>query len=289
MVKVGDFTLELVQADTKEAFKEHTGPAPNNHVYAEVEPDVEYFIRAGSSVGGVQVELTVDGVHLGYRQYFSIPNSEYGGSWERKNGMQKMTALCFNIAHVKREGGMPSMLTGKVEAVFYKLGALEYKPANDFASKELTGESKLGGKKCVVSKNGKYVLDDKKFDSKIAKNALIPNYGRGERICTVTLNYCTAVGLIVNKILDAPPSEPDNDENVEVKLEKRKKRRIRTQNAKKCNTACAPQLSSPVEKKIKASAPTSCVEGSNNRTEIDLTGNDDCVEIDLTGDDERLI
>jgi hypothetical protein len=43
MVKVGNFTVELVEAETKESFKEHT--ASDGQAYAEeVEPDMDYFI-----------------------------------------------------------------------------------------------------------------------------------------------------------------------------------------------------------------------------------------------------
>ena len=38
MVQIGAFTVNLVRADTKEVFKEHTGPGPDHNVYAEVEP-----------------------------------------------------------------------------------------------------------------------------------------------------------------------------------------------------------------------------------------------------------
>mmetsp|Transcript_7367 Transcript_7367/g.11852 ORF Transcript_7367/g.11852 Transcript_7367/m.11852 type:complete len:195 (-) Transcript_7367:436-1020(-) len=163
MVKIGDFTIELVRADTKEAFKEHTGPAPDNHVYAEVEPNVDYFIRAGSSRGGVRVGMTVDGEKLGHYKSWKSPDaSKYIGSWERQGGLCKMTALRFNAARVKHEGGMPSMLTGKVEAAFHELGEKKYEEeARDFVTKELTGGSKMVGKKCVESVSGKYVLDRK--------------------------------------------------------------------------------------------------------------------------------
>jgi hypothetical protein len=162
-----------------------------------------------ASTGGVQVLLKVDGVSLGYLQSFTANSRSLClGSFERKNGMQKMTAMQFNIAQVKHEGGTSNMLTGKVEALFYKLGALEYVAAKDLATPILTGAGKLEGKKCVVSKNGSAVLDDKRFNSK--QSATHTQYKRGDFICTVTLNYCTAVGLIVNKILDAPS---DNDDD----------------------------------------------------------------------------
>ena len=60
----------MVRADTKEAFKEHTGSASDSHVYAEVEPGVDYFISAGSSRSNrVTFRMKVDGVELSYEDF----------------------------------------------------------------------------------------------------------------------------------------------------------------------------------------------------------------------------
>ena len=163
MVKVGDFTLELVRADTKESFKEHIGPAPNNHVFAEVEPGVDYFIRVGSSIGRIHAKAKVDGVSLGYSKTFKKPDpSKYIGSWERTNGVTKTTALRFNTTRVKGEGEIPTMLTGKVEVTFSELGEKIKLEKRDVAPKVLSSDPKVGGKKCVVSTNGTHVLGEKK-------------------------------------------------------------------------------------------------------------------------------
>ena len=276
MVKVGEFTVELVQAGSKDAFKEHT--SPSNQVYAEVEPGLEYFVRIGTSTGGVRVELTVDGT-------FPVPNSGMSlGSWERKNGVDKMTALCFNLAYANANGGTFSMLTGKVEAAFYKLGILSHEAPKDFASKELTAESKtLGGKKCVVSTNGRYELDDKLYNSKA--NTSVAYYGRGEHVQTVSLFYCTTVGLIANKILGEPP-ETTNDENAGVKAEK--KSHIKTEKPK----AVAPTVLAKLENKRacqiktkkKALVPFTY---EDEESDSDATVALESLVIDLTGDDEE--
>lgn len=44
MVKKGPFTVEIIDAYTKQAFKEHND-TNDGKIYAEVEPDAEYFIR----------------------------------------------------------------------------------------------------------------------------------------------------------------------------------------------------------------------------------------------------
>ena len=58
MVKVGDFSVELVRTDTKEVFKEHTSPV-DNRIYAEVEPDIDYLVRVGSNTGDVLCRLPI--------------------------------------------------------------------------------------------------------------------------------------------------------------------------------------------------------------------------------------
>lgn len=46
MVVQGNFKVELIDATTKQPFKEHTS---KGKTYAEVEPDAEYFIRITTS------------------------------------------------------------------------------------------------------------------------------------------------------------------------------------------------------------------------------------------------
>mmetsp|Transcript_5583 Transcript_5583/g.13962 ORF Transcript_5583/g.13962 Transcript_5583/m.13962 type:complete len:138 (-) Transcript_5583:272-685(-) len=137
MVKVGDFTVELVRADTKEVFKEHVGIVPENNIYAEVEPDVEYFVSLGSSIGGVRSDITVDGISLGYYNAFLGPfTNAYKGSFERKDSRETTKALRFKKTPDKAEGVMPSMLTGNVKVEFHSLGAKSYVPTTDWKPPE---------------------------------------------------------------------------------------------------------------------------------------------------------
>lgn len=144
-----------------------------------------------------------------------------------------MTSLCFSKACTKSEGGAPSVLTGSVEVQFFELGgAVWVDPKLDYAPAKLTGGSNVGGKKCVVSTNGSI------HEKKAPAVALNVSYAQGKHLGTVTLHYCTALGLIVNKILDPPP-EPVSAGNesqlvtpekttAQIKLEKRSKRQIAT-------------------------------------------------------------
>ena len=69
MVVVGGFKVQLVDAVTKEPFKEHTGD--DGQFYAETEPDSESFIQVEVLEGKTNktkycFEFDVDGTDLGY-------------------------------------------------------------------------------------------------------------------------------------------------------------------------------------------------------------------------------
>ena len=119
MVKVEDFTVQLVAVDTNEPFKEHT--APDGQVYAEVEPDMDYFIAVRSDVGGVKMEFHVDGVDLGYYSDFlqSDGSTYYEGSSERNGGRETMTALRFYKTRQDKGAAAQSTMLGKVEVKIF--------------------------------------------------------------------------------------------------------------------------------------------------------------------------
>jgi len=203
MVRVGDFTLQLVAADTKEPFKEHT--APDGQVYAEVEPDMDYYISVRTVVGGVAMTMHVDGVDLGYKHHFKNANStSFLGSWSRTGSKERMTALHFNKTR-EAHGVAPNMLTGKVKVKIHQRGDEYYKEPYDYVSRSLTVDSTLGGKKCIKSTtSGSHSFERR--SSKKLKGSLERKYKVGKHICTITLNYCSALGLIYNKILPPPPA-----------------------------------------------------------------------------------
>lgn len=99
--------------------------------------------------------------------------------------------------------------------------------------KSKLGDKKMKGKKCLVSTAGSVPLDPNvKPESKAksetkskSKEPLKPiaRYSKGAYITTITLNYCSTVGLIINKILDPPPEE--ESENEDVKPMKKKTKR----------------------------------------------------------------
>lgn len=75
MVKHGHFSLSLIRAETGTTYKEHVAPAPVEDIYAEVEPEDEFYLQLGSNASDtVYVDLSVDGMPIqkGHRVYPNI-------------------------------------------------------------------------------------------------------------------------------------------------------------------------------------------------------------------------
>ena len=134
-----------------------------------------------------------------------------------------MTALRFNLARVAKPGEGKSErheVTGRVEMYIYALGPMTgIKEARDYKSNASTAleqsfQTKTGGKKCIMSTKGT-TTQVTKVSNKSVK------YAKGPLLQTVALHYCTAAGLVLNKILGAPSAEEEEDE---VKLERPRKR-----------------------------------------------------------------
>ena len=188
-------------------------------------PDAEYFIRLNTNKTNIKVILKVDGVNLGYNKKGTTKpmQDKLFGSWERKSGMSQTTALRFNLARVAKPGeGKPEghEVTGRVEMNVYELGPVTHiKEVKDYKSNasmalEQSFQTKTGGKKCIMSTKGTTTQVTKASNTRV-------KYATGPLLQTVTLHYCTAAGLVLNKILGAPPREEEEDE---VKLERPRKR-----------------------------------------------------------------
>ena len=217
--------------------------------YKEVEPGLDYFISVGSDRVGVTLQYKVDGVDLGYQRPITNPRQKiYEGNWSRVNGVNQTTSFKFNIAQTRgdnngQEAGA-AMMTGKVELVVSELGPVTYRAPRDFKAtaqeekleeKSKLGDKKMKGKKCLVSTVGSVPLNSSSSNVKPESKAKseykakqssqpVAHYSIGPHITTVTLNYCSTVGLIINKILDPPPEEESADED-DVKPMKKKTKR----------------------------------------------------------------
>eukprot|EP00550_Attheya_septentrionalis_P011143 CAMPEP_0198303834 /NCGR_PEP_ID=MMETSP1449-20131203/57089_1 /TAXON_ID=420275 /ORGANISM="Attheya septentrionalis, Strain CCMP2084" /LENGTH=480 /DNA_ID=CAMNT_0044006341 /DNA_START=27 /DNA_END=1472 /DNA_ORIENTATION=+ len=96
MVKRGGFTLEIINAETNEPFKEHTCPTTGK-TYVEVEPDAEYFMQLSHDRNAMLIgRCAIDGENLGYQISLFAKGPHKGGLWRQVGGKTTMTALKFS-------------------------------------------------------------------------------------------------------------------------------------------------------------------------------------------------
>jgi hypothetical protein len=218
MVQVGKFYAELIYADTKTPFKEHT--SSDGKFYIEVEPNAEYYIQLMSkSEDPVRVRIKIDGKDVGYdvnlsKNQASAPSYFCGLRSVDKNGGTIHQALKFAKAPVvqKTEDKKvpPEFWTGSVEVEFYEavyeglVAAGPSRPSQNAWSGGdvgyMIGKSNPDKKKGVMSAAGDAV------DYRPAKRARhSARYKKGGHLKTISLNYCSTVGLIFAGILTKPP------------------------------------------------------------------------------------
>jgi hypothetical protein len=210
MVQRGDFKIELVYADSKQSFKEHT---KDGKIYVEVEPDVEYFIsiqQTGIRRGGVTTVATfhVDGKALGYYHKSSKCKDQpsYKGIWSRENGVSTAKALKFTKPRISQDGTNVNrgLLMGKVEIKMYEGILVGYKDQHKDFTATFTAaavdlkQSGLAKKKGLRSGEGEITVTKNDSGKRHA------SYKLGAHFDTVTLNYCAALGLMEVGVLEKP-------------------------------------------------------------------------------------
>lgn len=249
MVVVGGFKVQLVDAVTKKPFKEHTDDDGNH--YAEAEPGAEYFIQAQVLEGKAKntryyLTFDVDGKDLGYYRYIDQNDGPRdSGLWSQSNGSSKNIAIrcvqpklatdfCQSASSIVADMMMGKITVNISEAIENGISAQQ-----DFDYTKVLGSSPTHGdtgepkKKMLRSVEGANVTT-KKISS------MLENYKKGALLHTISINYCTALGLIKVGILEKPPlwdfhrqhfgtskrNTPDGGGNKEVvsALWKRKKR-----------------------------------------------------------------
>ena len=125
MVRHGDFSLSLIRAETGTIYKEHL--APTKDIYAEVEPEDEFYLQLGSNVqDAVYVDLSVDGmiIQQGHRLYPNIKSKVGVIRAGTIGGIGTEVALRFAKAKVclpSATNGSTACTywTGEVTATFY--------------------------------------------------------------------------------------------------------------------------------------------------------------------------
>jgi hypothetical protein len=121
-MKQGDFSLQVIDAETREPMKEFA--APDGKVYVEAEPDLEYFLRCTSDREPKTTSCL-------YVDYIPIVESSFLntsvdiGLLKRESGVCSSIALKFTLKRTQavvdpttRESQIPHV--GKITAVFYE-------------------------------------------------------------------------------------------------------------------------------------------------------------------------
>lgn len=219
MVQKGLYSVELIDAETKEPFLEHEGrveASDDNCVdsFVEIEPGSEYFLRvANDSSNSVICNITVDGADLGYE--FCLGPNEYDdkGLWKLENGTSQHTALKVHkvISSARSDTDSdPKSEIGIINVDFFEYVEGEgTEMAKDFQSEWSSDD------KCLIAGGDNNTVDDtkRKVKSQVGSHSEVLSnddgkrnvYSYGDDLETIRLKYCTAVGLIVEGVLLKPP------------------------------------------------------------------------------------
>jgi hypothetical protein len=207
MVKKGRFTVELVDAASSTPFKEHT---KDDETYVEAEPDAEYFVRIHAEVGALaRAKIFVDGKYLGYKKNMTNKTSGLGqgsncGLWCFDGVSTTHQALLFAKAKVFNSSDAAQetpFWTGTVEVKFVEIFDTGATHVNGpWQNKWKGGDvgvvvGQTGPKmKGVMTKEGNIAVSKKDDGSRTT-------YREGRILDTITLKYCSAVGLMMAGVL----------------------------------------------------------------------------------------
>lgn len=201
MVKQGPFLVELVRADTRHPFKEHK--SEKNEIYAEVEPDIEYFIRLKHSHPGhsiVRADFTLDGESLGYCTNLIRGQEELHGLWTIQGDKKINQALKFCVQ--ESELDVSKRWVGSLEVTFSEAVPDGVRKTRDYKNKWTRG--RVGG--CIDNLMRKAIKSGEGELSLISSNPKRKKYfDAGAKLQATTIYYCTAVGLIQAGLLPRPP------------------------------------------------------------------------------------
>jgi len=205
MVQNGDFTVEIVNADTGEPFLEHKGPAPNFETYVEVEPDLEYYIKiTGLNTRKAKALVEVDNVSTGSSKIICDRSKPWFAGC--KNSAGDTVAFLFAKARIftgNQDDAVQRCWTGTVKVKFYEhLGHNSSQTSSSIPSWQkgnvgaTLGVTALNQKKGVCSEQGRTVLQ--------SGNAWGPSGKTGALLGTIEMKYCSTVGLINFGLLPKP-------------------------------------------------------------------------------------
>jgi len=215
MVKKGRFGLQLVDAATPEvSFKEHT--AEDGATYIEVEPDAEYFLKVGisSDFKNVAYDIEVDGEDLGYNSKHHSCEEKIKGLRSREQGESTHKSLKFRGLYDLHDQTKEKTTVspndsngdwiGEIVVTFVEVIELEgYHNRKDATKSKWSGSHKsINCNKKKLVKSGKGTTTKISTASRRMKRR---NWKKGKIIETITVKYCTTVGLINIGVLPKPP------------------------------------------------------------------------------------
>ena len=211
MVCKGNIIVTLVDAQTRKKFKEHV--ADNRQIYVEVEPEVEYFIHAkNNTTSTVVVDAKVNDQDLGYISEIGARCSTLMGLWSTNNSSSTETALRFKKIDQRpiqdNDKDYLMSLIGHIEVnVFEHICTWEKtkkrKKEEDVMSKWKDDDPKL----IKLARNlweSKKFVESGKGEFSITTKLEYCDFKAGRFLDKISLNYCTAAGLMEVGILRQP-------------------------------------------------------------------------------------
>lgn len=235
--------IQIVEVKSLQAYKEHV--AQDGKVYAEVEPDTEYYLqykRLGplddAAAGPEKLFLTyeVDGQDLGCHSTPSVGKEHKVGFWSRDDSTGEYVeyALKFTKPSLPADDDGDALtscatgncLFGKIQVSVYEgvpyacdsdkeakttdkknTNTSQAEPSK-FSPKETVGSPHgcIFANKMVVSVQGSTQEVRISSTPKAGKPQKV-RYQKGKLIDTITLHYCTTVGLMAVGVL-AKPADP---------------------------------------------------------------------------------
>lgn len=216
MVVQGNFSVQLVEAITKQPFPEHKAEDGTEEIYAEVEPGAEYFIQTkvigGQNDVNYYIEYVVDGTKLNYYSMLSqVGRKMTDGLYSAKDGIRTMRALRFAKPTISPRSlaDATNTLKGKIivtiyEGIFVGMKQRERHHSSISIDPGSVSASATGGNTKKIIRSG----EGDKCDT-LPSDTSYRHYSPGKHLQTITINYCTVVGLIEAKILPQPPNPWD--------------------------------------------------------------------------------
>ena len=217
MVIVGNYSIRLVEARSKEPFKEYLGP--DGAIYAEVEPGLEYFVEleivGGDPAAWSVFELTIDGKKLKYHSFHLKSDGKiYKGLWSRQQSIVTKRAFSFQCPSTDLKGcaanadaELMKVWTGQVKVDISQGIPTKQKRKTTVSADSIEAAASINPghamsitsmHKLVRSSQGSYT------ETTRLKSHGIVSYMRGKLLESETINYCTTLGLIHAGILVKP-------------------------------------------------------------------------------------